>query len=1263
MSRGRGLAGSSLLMFSGTLVSRVLGMVRDPLLLGAAIGINYGAANAFAVANRLPNMIHLLLAGGVLNAVLVPQIVRAMRTEADGGETYVNRMLTVFGTLLAGATVVLSLAAPLLVRVYGSALPQQWLELAVVFGFWTIPQLFFYGLYTILGQVLNARGQFGPYMWAPAANNVVAIAGLALYLGVYGPVGSSPTDDAAVWDAGRIALLAGTATLGVAAQAVILLWPLYRSGYRYRWDFTWRGSGLGRASRVAMWTFASVVVGQLANIVVINVAAAATARGGGALDVPGPAAYNPAYTIFVLVNSLVVVSIVTALFTRMSTSAAGGDLTRVRADLSLGLRVVGLFTVFATLGLMVLALPLARVIAATVSYPEAQSIARVAAAMLAGLVGMGALTVVQRVYYAFEDTRGLFRIQLPGIALLPAGALLSLLLPPEWILVGVGVAMTVSNTVLAGAAYLGLRRHLASLDGGRVLRTHVRLTLAAAPAALVGWVLLHLTGLGPDELSVVGALWRTVLVGAVMALLYLVALWRLDVPELRVLAGPVGSVLSAVGARLPGAAGSGVRRISDRLPADRTLGTDGPVEGADDGTGSGTLDAGERTMHTAPAVASRYALESELPATVPGLSRWAAHDTVLDRAVEVLRLAPGHPRAHAVLDGARRATLVDDERLVTILDVGEDADDGYVVTAPLTGVDLTTLLTRGPLPPPQARALVAEVASALETARRSGVMHLAVRPDAVRVTVLDTVVVTGLGIDHALLDEDEPDPVERSRRDAVDLVRVLYTALTGHWPGAHPTLPAAPLGDDGGPVPPAQLRSEVPADLDALCRATLAGGPDAVTTPTELLRTLGEHEALDHTAMPAPVPAQPQWRRLEAQPAEAVGLVAEPVAAEPSAPEAGESVLPTPSAPEAGPAPEASAPAPAAGTPAASTPDAAPEPGPEARGWTPHALAAGDPTAAPDFDGVLAAEPTTPTPARHPTEVGAAATVATVTAFAGGVAERARELGGRATARLRRLRESSQEKSHAPADVTQDAQAQGYAQATGAAEPVTSAPSSRPFAPVRGDAPATDPGERRLDPTPWALGVVGAGLLVLAVLAIRGLTAPVEDVSLPDPSPVATTPATAEPEETPEPAAPAVPATIAALTVLDPQGDGAEFPELTPRAIDGDPTTYWRSRRYNDPAYGMKDGIGLAVTLDQRAPVTAVELDVQGTGGLVELRATSPTTPTEGAPLASAEMGATTVLELAEPVETDMLVLWFPRLPTAASDGLPRIELAEIRVR
>ena len=171
-------------MAMGTVASRVLGLVRS-LVLTYAIGTRL-VGDTFTVANTVPNIIYILLAGGVLNAVFVPQLVRAMKNDPDGGQAYTDRLLTLAGLVLLGVTIAATSLAPVLMAIYtGSDYTRGDLAVATLFAYWCLPQIFFYGVYTLVGQVLNARGSFGPMMWAPIVNNIVAIAGALTFIALY----------------------------------------------------------------------------------------------------------------------------------------------------------------------------------------------------------------------------------------------------------------------------------------------------------------------------------------------------------------------------------------------------------------------------------------------------------------------------------------------------------------------------------------------------------------------------------------------------------------------------------------------------------------------------------------------------------------------------------------------------------------------------------------------------------------------------------------------------------------------------------------------------------------------------------------------------------------------------------------------------------------------------------------------------------------------------------------------------------------------
>lgn len=546
---GSSIARASLVMFLGTLTSRILGFIRSPLLLGLAIGINYPASNAFDVANKLPNQIYLVVAGGVLNAVLVPAIVRAITNDADRGKGFVSRLLSLGAVVLAAITLILTAASALLINLFAGTMTPEWKSVAIGFAFWCIPQVFFYGMYTLIGQVLNAREKFGPYMWAPALNNLVAIAGIIFFILTYGKASDATAADVAVWSSGRIAFLGGVSTLGIASQALILLIPLRKLGYRFSLRIQLRGSGLGKVGTTGYWAFLAMLLGIVQSIFISNIAAFAASKNSD-LTVAGNAAYSNSYLVFTLPTSLVVVSLVTAMFTRMSTHAAKGDIAGVRRDLDSTVRATAAFTTIVSGMMIVLAGPIMRILAGTVSSAEVASMSVVLACLAGGLIGVGTFTAAQRVFFAFEDTRGVFFAQLPLMIASFIGFIATLALPPKMIVPAAALVVTAVNIAIAIRTLIKLRTHIGHVGLAPIFAAHIRLLLAALPALAVGWLTLRLLG-GPEVGSVSGAVIQVIGVGALMALIYLVGMRALGSRELRLLGSPlVGAARKIGGPRL-----------------------------------------------------------------------------------------------------------------------------------------------------------------------------------------------------------------------------------------------------------------------------------------------------------------------------------------------------------------------------------------------------------------------------------------------------------------------------------------------------------------------------------------------------------------------------------------------------------------------------------------------------------------------------------------------------------------------------------------
>jgi putative peptidoglycan lipid II flippase len=525
---------ASVFLASGTIVSRLLGFVKAIAVAGTIGVVGSAGGDAFAVANGLPNTVYVIVAGGVLSAVLVPQIVRA-GAHADGGSAYINKLLTLALVILGIATVAATALAPLLTLLYGATLPSATLGLAIAFAWWCLPQIFFYGLYTLLGEVLNARRSFGPFTWVPVLNNVVAILGLIVFALLFGvdPDGLRPAGE---WTPGMIALLAGSATAGIAAQALILFWFWRRVGLTYRPDFQWRGVGLGSAGRMAGWTFGMLLLTTVAGIVQTQVLG--TASGDGA----SVAAVDYAWLIFMLPHSVITVSIATAYFTRMSEHAAADRLDGVRDDLSGAIRGITLIIMLAAAVLVVVAYPFSAVFE-TASFTDTQALGNVVLAFALGLVPFSTLFVVQRTFYALGDTRTPFRFTLFQVVLFTLGALACLMLEPGVRAVGIALVTTIAGIAQLALATFLLRRRLGTLDGRRIFAGLGRSLLALLVPIAAGVTLLIVLG-GTSQggfavSSIVGAVVTMAVIGASMAALYFAGLWLLRSPELRGFATPL----------------------------------------------------------------------------------------------------------------------------------------------------------------------------------------------------------------------------------------------------------------------------------------------------------------------------------------------------------------------------------------------------------------------------------------------------------------------------------------------------------------------------------------------------------------------------------------------------------------------------------------------------------------------------------------------------------------------------------------------------
>jgi len=536
----RSLGRSSGLMAVASLVSRVTGFLRQVALVTV---LTLGVVNSsFTVANTLPLIVYELLIGGVLTSVMVPLLVRSQTEDADGGEAYTRKLLTLAGVALLLATTAAMLAAPLLTRLYlGSNITETANPaLATAFAYLLLPQIFFFGMSALLGAILNSRGAFGAFAWAPVLNNLVVLVVLIVFALVPGEISLDP----AQLGGPKLLVLGLGTTLGIIVQAASMLPAVRRAGFRYRPRWGW-DRRLTQAGGLALWVVVYVLIGQAGLLVTIRIASGS--------DSAAVAIYANVWLLLQVPYGVLGVSLLTALMPRMSRAAAEGRYTDVVADLSLGSRLLAvllipvsaLFTAFGPqIGTALFGLRAANL-------DDARQLGAALAVSAFGLLPYGITTLQMRVFHAMTDSRTPTLIQFVTIGIkIPLLLLCPVLLPPEQVVLGLVAANSAAFIAGAVLGQILLRRRLGAVPTRDMLRTIGRMLVTSVVATLMAFGVVALLA-GPfDGLAPPARAWLQLVVAlTVAAPLTLAGAWLSGVREVDPLLRRIERLVDRAGPR------------------------------------------------------------------------------------------------------------------------------------------------------------------------------------------------------------------------------------------------------------------------------------------------------------------------------------------------------------------------------------------------------------------------------------------------------------------------------------------------------------------------------------------------------------------------------------------------------------------------------------------------------------------------------------------------------------------------------------------
>lgn len=488
------LARPAAVMAVGTALSRVTGLGRT-VALAFALGVAESRlADSYNIANTLPNVVYELVLGGVLTSVFIPVVIEELRTsEKDEAWRSVSALVTTSLSVLLGLTLLVVLAAPLIIdlftsRVSGGAAAQQH-DLATFFLRWFAPQVVLYGFAAIASGLLNAHGKFALPMFAPILNNLVVIGTFVAFAVLVSGTPGTGSVDAHLWQ--KLLLAAGT-TGGVLAMTLTYLPALRALPGRLRPRFDFRHPAVRKVARLSAWTFLYVTLNTLGFFVSFYLA---NGQQGG------PTAYVTAFAFFQLPYGIAAVSIMTALVPRMSAHYVDRDEPAFRRQVASGLRTTALLMIPATATYLVLAKPLIALLLEH-GVVKGHSTALVASTLrlfAVGLLPFAAFLLFSRAFYTRQDAR------LPALVNIIENAVtiaLDFALFPG---LGVrGLALAHSLGYVAGSAVLGylLAKRVGGIEARRTAFEVTKVSLAAGVMALAMLLVLRgvASAIDPGEL-------------------------------------------------------------------------------------------------------------------------------------------------------------------------------------------------------------------------------------------------------------------------------------------------------------------------------------------------------------------------------------------------------------------------------------------------------------------------------------------------------------------------------------------------------------------------------------------------------------------------------------------------------------------------------------------------------------------------------------------------------------------------------------------
>jgi putative peptidoglycan lipid II flippase len=463
------IARSTAFFSIATAASRVVGLVREIVAAGY-YGVS-GPISAFTVAFNVPNLIRALFADAALQPAFVPVF-----TDLIGRKHYreafrlASTLLLLITMVLGAITALFVLLAPVVMPLFAPGFEGEILDLTISLSQVLFPILIVLGASGVVVGILNSYDRFGAFAISPLFWNLTIILVLvALEPRFHGQ--------------DKIYAYAIGILVGTVVQFAIPAFDLRNTPFRFSFAFDWRHPGVRKV--LLLMLPVTISLGLINFNQVIN------SYFGTLVSDEAPAAIEKAFRIYQLPQGIFSVAIATVLFPTLARFANRGETENLRATMANGMRQILFVLIPAAAAILALSEPMIRLIYQRGAFDPAQT------TLVATALFWFAFSLPTNGLYLLQ-TRTFFSLQQPWQATslavidLVVSALAALALYSPFGVGGIVAGTGIGTTAAVVAQTVMLRREFGGLELGRLFSTALRITIASAVLAGVGWLVWDL---------------------------------------------------------------------------------------------------------------------------------------------------------------------------------------------------------------------------------------------------------------------------------------------------------------------------------------------------------------------------------------------------------------------------------------------------------------------------------------------------------------------------------------------------------------------------------------------------------------------------------------------------------------------------------------------------------------------------------------------------------------------------------------------------